>query len=324
MRWNPFSQHLKRLFPFKVAKITIDAGFTCPNIDGTLAFGGCTYCDNKSFSPNARVARATIAEQVRRGMEKYRSKGFDHFIAYFQANTNTHAPVPRLRELYDEALSFPEVVGLSIGTRPDCVADPVLDLVQSYASRVRVWLEMGVQTMSDEANRRTNRAHTWGDFVDAAARASGRGFELVAHTILGLPGDTPEGMRETAVELARLGVDSVKIHHLYVCPGTILEDQFRRGEVRVMDLGEYVSLVCDFIERLPERVSLQRLVGELDGPYVLAPRWGRTKSEILALFEAELEHRGTRQGSLAVVDGSKKVGVTTQLVATSGLPWPRA
>lgn len=300
MRWTPFSQHLKRLFPWKVVKIPLDAGFTCPNIDGTLAFGGCTYCDNKSFSPNARVARASVSEQIRRGMERYRPKGFQKFIAYFQANSNTYAPVARLRELYDEALSFPDVVGLSIGTRPDCVPDPVLDLVQSYTSRVRVWLEMGVQTMSDEANRRTNRAHTWGDFVDAVCRARGRGFELVAHTILGLPGDTPDGMRETAVELGRLDVDSVKVHHLYICPGTAMEEQHRRGEVRVMELDEYVSLVCDFVERLPERVSLQRMVGELDGPYVVAPRWGRTKSEILALLEAEFARRGTRQGSLFV------------------------
>lgn len=299
MRWTPFSQHLKRLFPWKVAKIPLDAGFTCPNIDGTLAYGGCTYCDNRSFSPNARGARASIAEQIRRGMERYRPKGFEHFIAYFQANTNTYAPTSRLKELYDEALSFPEVVGLSIGTRPDCVPDVVLDLVESYAPRVRVWLEMGVQTMSDEANRRTNRAHTWGDFVDAVRRASGRKFELVAHTILGLPGDTPEGMRETAVELGRLGIDSVKVHHLYICPGTVMEDQLRRGEVRVMELDEYVALACDFLERLPEGVSIQRLVGELDGPYVVAPRWGLSKSEVLSRIDAELARRGTRQGTHA-------------------------
>ncbi len=302
MRWNPFSQHLKRLFPWKVAKIPLDAGFTCPNVDGSLAFGGCTYCDNKSFSPNARVERSTIAEQIRRGIERYRPKGFEHFIAYFQASSNTYAPVPRLKELYDEALSFPEVVGLSIGTRPDCVPDPVLDLVQSYTSRVRVWLEMGAQTMSDEANRRTNRVHTWGDFADALRRSSGRGFELVAHTILGLPGDTPDGMRETAVELGRLGIDSVKVHHLYVCPGTVIEDQYGRGEVRVMELDEYVGLACDFLERLPERVSIQRLVGELDGPYVLAPLWGCTKSEVLSRLEAEFVRRGTRQGSMACAD----------------------
>lgn len=301
MRWNPFSQHLKRLFPWKVAKIPLDAGFTCPNVDGTLAFGGCTYCDNKSFSPNTRGERASIGEQIRRGMDRYRRKGFERFIAYFQASSNTYAAVPRLKELYDEALSFPEVVGLSIGTRPDCVPDPVLDLVQSYTTRVRVWLEMGAQTMSDEANRRTNRVHTWGDFVDAVRRASGRGFELVAHTILGLPGDTPDGMRETALELGRMGIDSVKVHHLYVCPGTAMEEQYRRGEVSVLTLEEYVGLTCDVLERLPERVSLQRMVGELDGPYVVAPLWGRTKSEILALMDAELARRGTRQGSLAPV-----------------------
>ncbi len=299
MRWFPFSERLRQLFPFKVAKIPLDAGFTCPNVDGTLAFGGCTYCDNKSFSPNARGLRASVVDQVQRGVERYRAKGFTRFIAYFQASTNTYAPVEHLKEIYDEALSSPDVVGLSIGTRPDCVAEPVLDLVQSYTSRVHVWLEMGAQTMSNEANRRTNRAHTWGDFVDAVGRAKGRGFDLVAHTILGLPGDTPDEMRETAVELGRLGIDSVKVHHLYVCPGTAMEGQLLRGEVRLLEIGEYVGLVCDFLERLPERVSIQRLVGELDGPFVVAPKWGRTKSEILVLLDAELARRGTRQGALA-------------------------
>lgn len=299
MRWHPFSQHLRSVFPWKVAKIPLDAGFTCPNIDGTLAFGGCTYCDHRSFSPNARGPRAGVSEQLRRGMERYRARGFERFIAYFQTNSNTYAPAERLKELYDEAVSVPGVVGLSIGTRPDCVPDEVLDLVQSYAGRVRVWLEMGVQTMSDEAARRTNRAHAWADFVDAARRSEGRGFERVAHTILGLPGDTPEGMRETAVELGRLGIESVKVHHLYVCPGTAMADHLARGEVRVPGLEEYLGLACDFLERLPERVSVQRLVGELDGPYVLAPRWGLSKAEVLLRIDAELSRRGTRQGSLA-------------------------
>lgn len=299
LRWFPFSERLRQLFPFRVAKIPLDAGFTCPNVDGALVFGGCTYCDNQSFSPNARGPRASVAEQMRRGTERYRAKGFTRFIAYFQAGTNTYAPPERLRELYDEALSSPDVVGLSIGTRPDCVPEPVLDLVQSYTDRVRVWLEMGAQTMSNEASRRTNRAHTWGDFVDAVGRARGRGVDLVAHTILGLPGDTPDGMRETALELGRMGIDSVKVHHLYVCPGTAMEEQLFRGEVRLLELDEYVGLACDFLERLPARVSIQRLVGEVDGPFVVAPKWGRGKAEILSLLDAELARRGTRQGSMA-------------------------
>jgi radical SAM protein (TIGR01212 family) len=296
-RYYAFSRFLRERFGTKVYRVTVDAGFTCPNVDGTVTVGGCVYCDNRSFSPNRRLPRTTIREQVRRGIailhERYRA---DRFLAYFQAATNTYAPVARLRRLYDEALDHPQIVGLAVGTRPDCVPDDVLDLLQRYARDRYVCLELGLQSMHGRSLDWMNRGHHFGAFVDAVRRCQGRGLDLCAHVILGLPGETPADMLATADALAALPVNGVKIHNLHVVRDTPLESMYRAGTVRMLEMPEYVQVVCDFLERLPPSMVIHRLNGEAPPDYLVAPTWCLDKPALLHAIHTELERRDSWQG----------------------------
>jgi radical SAM protein (TIGR01212 family) len=295
--YRSYSEYLKEQFSCKVFKLPIDAGFSCPNIDGTLAYGGCTYCDNKSFSPNSRTAPRSIRDQVLSGMEFYKKRfGAQKFIAYFQAFTNTHAPVAVLRERYDEALAIPDVIGLSIGTRPDSVPEEVLDLLSAYAIRSRLWVEYGLQSIHDSTLARLNRWQTYSQFLDAVERSRRRGLSVCAHVILGLPGETGEMMMATARAVADLPLEGIKIHHLYIAKNTAMEKQHRQNPIATLSLEEYIPMVCDFVECLPPEMVIERLMGELSEEYVLVPRWGKTKGVILKLIDEEFARRGTRQG----------------------------
>jgi uncharacterized protein len=296
--YRSYNGYLREQFPYKVYKIPIDAGFTCPNIDGTVAFGGCTYCDNRSFSPNTRAAPRPIRDQIASGMDFYRKRfGAEKFIVYFQAFTNTHGPVDHLKRLYDEALTFPDTVGLAIGTRPDCVPEPVLELLSDYHAKTLLWIEYGLQSVHDETMDGLNRAQPYGRFLDAVERTRRRGLRVCAHVILGLPGETHAMMMETADELARLNVDGIKIHHLYIAKDTALAKLHEQRPVHTLSLTEYIALTCDFLERLPPEMVVERLMGELNKTYVIAPRWGESKSSILGLIDREFERRGSRQGT---------------------------
>ncbi len=301
-RWYSFSDYIRDRFGegVKVHKVTLDAGFTCPNIDGTVARGGCTYCNNRSFSPPTREARRPLAEQVAQGIEFYRRRyRARHFFAYFQAWTNTYRPVEELRALYDEALGAGDFLGLDIGTRPDCVPDPVLDLVQSYVDRgLEVWLEYGLQSAHDRTLAATNRGHGLAEFLDAVRRTKGRGIRICAHLIHGLPGETREDMLESARVVAGLGVDGVKLHHCYVARGTALAADWRAGRYRPLTLEEYLDVLVPSLEMLPPRTVVHRLVGEFPGGETLAPDWGIGKKAFLDRVDRELERRDSRQGAL--------------------------
>jgi radical SAM protein (TIGR01212 family) len=296
-RYYALSRFLRERFGTKVYRVTVDAGFTCPNVDGSVAVGGCVYCDNRSFSPNRRLPRVPIREQVQRGItilqERY---GASRFLAYFQAATNTYAPVAKLKRLYDEALDHPQIVGLAVGTRPDCVPDPVLDLLEGYARKLYVCLELGLQTVHDRSLDWMNRGHHFDAFVDAVRRCQGRGLDLCIHVILGLPGETPEDMMATADALAALPVQGVKIHNLHVVPDTPLETMYRADEVRMLERAEYVGLVCDFLERLPAQMVIHRLNGDAPPEYLVAPLWCLDKAGLLREIQAELERRESWQG----------------------------
>src|SRR5262245_33769087 len=293
-----FSRFLKEKFGEKVYRVSLDAGFTCPNVDGTVAVGGCVYCDNRSVSPNRRLPRRTVRAQVDAGVAAMRKRyGGEKFLSYFQAGTNTYAPVEKLKRLYDEALEHPAIVGLMIGTRPDCVPDPVLDLVQSYARDRWVCLELGLQTIHDRSLDWMNRGHHYDSFVDAAARARGRGFDLCAHVILGLPGESHGDMMATAEACASLGLDGVKIHNLHVVRDTPMEKMYHAGEVPIFERDEYVRVVCDFLERLPAEMVIHRLNGDAPLDYLVAPMWCLEKGPLLPAIEREFTRRGTRQGS---------------------------
>lgn len=296
-RYRALGPYLRERFGRRVFRVTVDAGFTCPNVDGTVAVGGCVYCDNRSFSPNRRLPRASVADQIARGItaltRRYRA---DRFLAYFQAATNTYAPVDRLRRLYDEALTHPQVIGLAVGTRPDCVPDPVLDLIEGYARDRYVCLELGLQTVHTRSLEWMNRGHDFGSFADAVRRCRGRGFDVCAHVILGLPGESHADMMATADAIGVLGLHGVKIHNLHVVRGTPLEAMFRRSEVRLFERDEYVGVVCDFLERLPPEVVIHRLSGDAPPDYLVAPAWCLDKPALLAAMAQEMERRGGWQG----------------------------
>ncbi len=300
-RYRPFGRFLKELFGVPVYKIPLDAGFTCPNRDGTTGRGGCMFCSNPSFGPFADRA-VPLEEQIAAAVTRLRRRrsGDIRFLAYIQSYTGTYGPLEKLQKIYDAALSHPDVVGLAIGTRPDCVPDPVLDLIQGYATRRHVWLEYGLQSIHDRTLKRLNRGHTAGQFREAVARTRQRGPDIfiAAHVILGLPGETAADAVETARALAEIGVDGVKIHHLQVIRGTALEHEWRRGRVAVLSPAEYVRWVCDFLEHLHPEMTIHRLVGEvLAGDLLAAPRWDLPKSRLLDWIDRELERRGTFQGA---------------------------
>jgi radical SAM protein (TIGR01212 family) len=296
-RYYPFSRFLRERFGRRVFRVTVDGGFTCPNVDGSVAVGGCVYCDNRSFSPNRRLPRTSVREQVARGVtlleKRYQA---DRFLAYFQAATNTYAPVEKLRRLYDEALEHPQIVGLAIGTRPDCVPEPVLALIEGYARERYVCLELGLQSRHDRSLEWMNRGHGFADFVDAVWRCQGRGLDLCAHVILNLPGESHEDMLATADALAELPVQGVKIHNLHVVRDTPLADMYQAGTVRLFERAEYVEMVCDFLERLSPTTVIHRLSGDAPPDYLIAPEWCRDKPALLRAIEDELERRDSWQG----------------------------
>jgi len=296
-RFYPFSQFLRERFGCKVYKLTVNAGFTCPNRDGTKGRGGCIYCENRSFSP-AAGSRLSVSRQLekekRLAAERYHA---NKFIAYFQPFTNTYGPIEKLRELYEEALSVEDVVGLSLGTRPDCTPDEVLDYLGELASRTHLWLEYGLQSAHDCTLDLINRGHTFEEFLDAAARARGRGILICVHLILGLPGEDAQMMCQTADRVAALGIDGVKLHHLHVVRDTTLEKMHRRQEIPMLTMEQYAALAADVLERMPPWTVLQRFVGDVQGDSLIAPKWREGKLRVLEAIQAELERRGTQQGS---------------------------
>lgn len=296
-RYRPFSHYLREIFGCRVQKIPLDAGFTCPTRDGRVGSGGCIYCGPRGSGTGAYVNGVPLGQQIRAGIERGKRRfGECKFIAYFQAFTNTYAPPERLKRLYDEALRHQEIVGLSIGTRPDCIPDEVLDLLEEYARRCHLWVEYGLQSAHDKTLEFINRGHDVAQFVDAVERTKGRGINICAHVILGLPGETKEEIMATADLVASLELEGVKIHSLYVLEGTKLAEMYQRSEFRLLELDEYVSLVCDFLERLPQSMVIQRLTGEAPRDLLVAPAWSLEKRAVLSRIDAELERRGSYQG----------------------------
>lgn len=312
--YRPLSEYLKARFGEKVYRVTVDGGFTCPNVDGTVAKGGCVYCDNRSFSPNRRLPRKTIREQVSFGIDKLSARfGAKKFLVYFQAATNTYAPIEKLKRLYDEALDHPQAVGLCIGTRPDCIPDDVLDLIESYARRMYVCLELGLQTIHDRSLTWMNRGHGLAEFVDAARRCQGRPFDVCAHVILGLPGESWDDMLATADVVAALPLHGAKIHNLHVVRDTPLETQYRAGQAPMLEFDDYVRLLADFLERLPPDVVIHRLNGDAPPKYLVAPKWSPEKHRLLAALVREMNLRGSRQGT--AYDPTRGQNLLAQLVA---------
>jgi len=298
--FNAFGAALRRRFGGRIQRVSIDAGFTCPNVDGAVTRGGCNFCDNRSFSPSRRVRLQRVSEQLHSGIESVRRryKQVTGFIAYFQPATNTYAPVDQLEEVYRLALSqHPDIVGLAVGTRPDCVPESVLDILQTLAQDHYVSLEFGMQTMHQAGLDWMNRAHDHGAMINAIDRSRGRGFECCGHIILGIPGETHAMMMQTADEVARLGFDSIKLHNLYAVDGTPMADDVRAGRVTMMQQDAYVQTVVDFLQRIAPTTIVERISGDAPPKYLIAPQWCLKKSILKRQIEDEFLRRGTRQGT---------------------------
>ena len=290
----------RKRFGTKVWKLSLDAGCDCPNRDGTLATLGCVFCDPLSFSPSRRLGLRSVADQLEAGIGKLRRRyGAEQFIAYFQPGTNTYGPLDRLRSAWEEALAHPAIVGLAVGTRPDCIEEPVLDLLAEFGRRTWVVVEYGLQTIHDRTLDLLNRGHHYDAFLDAYRRTRRRNLDIGVHLILGLPGESRDEMQATARELATLEIHSVKLHNLYAVRGTVLAEQVAAGQVRLADFQEYVQYVVDFLELLPQHVVIERLCGDAPPEYLVGPMWCLNKGAVQAAVEAEFHRRGSYQGSRA-------------------------
>jgi len=297
-RVHTFGQWLKHKHGARVHKIALDAGFTCPNRDGSKGTGGCTFCNNASFSPNGRRP-APLGEQLdsgRRGIaRRTRAK---KYLAYFQAYTNTYAHADSLKAMYDQAMAMEGMIGLSVGTRPDCVPPAVLDLLASYLDRgLEVWLELGLQSAFDASLKRVNRGHGLAEYIEACQAARQRGIPVCTHLIVGMPGESAWHSLQTLNIVLDIGTDGLKLHPLHVVKGTQLANEWRRGEYTPLTLEAYVATAADLIEHTPPEVVYHRITGTAPAHLLLAPAWCAGKWPVVNAIVAELERRGTRQGS---------------------------
>jgi hypothetical protein len=295
--YRDYSSYLRQRFGCRVQKITLDAGLTCPNRDGTVGLGGCIYCNARGSGTGAARLGLSVTAQLQAAKavlaKRYKAK---KFLAYFQSFSNTYAPLPLLAQLYREALAVPDVVGLAIGTRPDCVPDDVLDMVAELAANHFLWMEYGLQSAHDATLERIRRGHGVAAFVDALERTRSRQLPVCAHVILGLPGESRDDMLATARFLAEHDIQGVKIHLLYVIDGTPLAEWHRQGRYRCLTREEYVSLVAEFLSSLPPEMIIQRLTGDPHPAELVAPRWALEKQVNLHALHAHMERTGCRQG----------------------------
>ena len=298
-RYNSYNRLLKDTFHARVYKIGLRADFTCPNRDGTVAVGGCIYCNNSSHTPQDYRPRTSVTEQLERGAAAIqRRHRAEKFIAYFQSYTNTYDPVIKLEKLYREALDFPGVVGLSIATRPDCLPEEILDLITDLSRHTYLWLEVGLESMQERTLRWVNRGHGLREFVDAVERSKKRGLRLCTHLILGFPGESRADILQTPALLNRLEIDGVKLHNLHIIKNTVLEKFYSTGSFTLFTRQEYVSLVADFLERLDPGMVVHRLTGETYRAITVAPEWSINKIGVHNAINRELEQRDSWQGML--------------------------
>lgn len=299
-RYNAWNDHVKSRYGGRVQKVSVAAGFTCPNRDGVLGTGGCSFCNNAGFTPGYLDRRQSIGAQIDTGLGFLRRRYPEtrRYIAYFQSYSNTYGEFDRLRACYEEALAHPDISGLAIGTRPDCLPDPVLDYLAQLAREHIIELEIGVESCNDVALARVNRGHDFAASADAIRRAAARGLEVTAHLILGLPGESRDSMLAGAARLSVLPVRALKLHQLQLVRGTALarEWQCDPAAVPLLDEASYIDLLADFVERLSPDILLQRLGSEVPPALKLAPHWNLRLSELAPRLSAELARRGTWQG----------------------------
>jgi len=309
-RYNDFSSFIRRTFNQRVQKVSIDAGFTCPNKDGSKGTGGCTYCNNNTFNPDYCKPIKPIKQQINEGIDFFSKKyKTQKYLAYFQAFTNTYSPLADLRKMYEEALTHEDVIGLVIATRPDCIKDEVLDYLEELAKAGNfIKLEFGLESTKNETLEEINRCQTHEEAIDAFKRADGRGLHLGGHLILGLPGESKEDMLEHARKVSELPINTLKIHHLQIVKHTMMAHQFKNTPdmFTFMELDEYIDLVVDFIELLNPEIIIERFFSESPARMLIHPKYGLKNFEVKHLVEKRLEEKNAMQGRLFLLNNSEK------------------
>lgn len=300
--YNDYGSWIRRQFPCRVQKISIDAGFTCPNRDGRISTGGCIYCDNRTFNPEYCQRRDSISQQLEAGKLFFGKKYPDmKYLAYFQAYTNTYGSIEHLRLLYEEALKTDDVAGLVIGTRPDCISDELLDYLEGLNKRTFLMVEYGVESANDETLKLINRGHNFSDSVSAIAKTHARGILTGAHIILGLPGeDETESLRQAPI-ISSLPIDVLKIHQMQIVKGTRLAEMYQEKPFHVYTVDEYISLIANYIQKLRKDLVLERFVSQSPKDMIIAPHWGLKNYQFTNLLNNYLRRNNIHQGDLEKV-----------------------
>jgi radical SAM protein (TIGR01212 family) len=299
--YNDYGTWIRRQFEFRVQKISIDAGFTCPNRDGRISTGGCIYCDNRTFNPSYCQRRLSVSNQLAEGKQFFARKYPDmKYLAYFQAFTNTYAPIAQLKELYEEALQVEDIVGIVIGTRPDCVSDELLDYLAELNERTFVLVEYGIESTNNDTLLRINRRHSFEQSVSALERTHQRGLLTGAHIILGLPGeDAAESLRQAPI-LSQLPIDILNIHQMQIIRGTRLAEEFEREPFHIYTVDEYIELIAQYIQRLRPDMVLERFVSQSPKELLIAPHWGLKNYEFTNKLVNYLKQNDIHQGQLVL------------------------
>ena len=292
MQYYSLNDYLQDTFGEKVYKIALNGGFTCPNRDGTLDTRGCLFCSGAGSGEFAGSAEDSITVQIEKGKERVKRKIKNgKYIAYFQAFTNTYAPVQRLRALYEEAISHPDIAALSIATRPDCLPEEVIALLQEMNQRKPVWVELGLQTIHEKSAEYIRRGYPLSVYDEAVRKLKKIRVQVIVHVILGLPGETDADIKETVSYVGKSGADGIKLQLLHVMKGTDLERAYQEGNCRVMELEEYVSLAAECIALLPERMVIHRMTGDGDKKALIAPEWSRDKKRVLNALQRAIREK---------------------------------
>jgi radical SAM protein (TIGR01212 family) len=305
-RYNRFADYQRQLYGERVQKVTVDAGFTCPNRDGSKGRRGCIYCNNESFNPGYNSASKSITQQIEEGVEflKRRYKHVRKFIVYFQPYSNTYAPLDTLKRYYEEALNHPEVIGLTIGTRPDCVDEAKISYLEELAKDYDITIEYGLESISDLTLKRINRRHDVQCYLDALELTKNRGIKICTHIIFGFPWEDETLWLQTADWLSDKPFDFLKVHQLHVVKNTALERMYRKKPFDFLSPEAYIDLIIRFLERLNPRIVIQRLFGEAPPRTLIAPHWGVRNTQLTQMLEQEMERRDTWQGKLYGEDGA--------------------
>lgn len=301
--YKTYPEYLKTIFPFKVQKISLNAGFTCPNRDGSKGRGGCTYCNNQTFNPAYCKTEKTITTQLKEGIDFFSYKYPEmKYLAYFQAYTNTYDELSELKRKYEEAISLPNIVGLVIGTRPDCMPDNLLDYLQELNKRTHVFVEYGIESTNDATLQRINRGHTFADSVEAIERTVSRGLPTGAHVILGLPGERKEEIIRQAEVMAQLPLTSIKLHQLQIIKGTAMAKEFKEfpEEFHFFAVEDYCDIVVDYIQRLNPDIAIERFISQSPKELIITPDWGLKNYEFTNLVVKRMQELKAYQGKLFI------------------------